>query len=79
MVVENEFDETPKDNTLVEEIIALIAPHMIRANAFARALSMAKDVAETYSAFIDAIALPMIIMTGEGQFQMASACSMPVS
>ncbi|SFS16533.1 helix-turn-helix transcriptional regulator [Yoonia litorea] len=72
MVVENDFDETPKDNARVEDIIRLIAPHMIRANTFARALSMAKDAAETYSAFIDAIALPMLIMTRDGQFQMAN-------
>lgn len=73
MVVENDFDEQPKDNALVEEIITLIAPHMIRANKFARALNMAKDAAETYSAFIDAIALPMVILTREGQIQMANA------
>jgi DNA-binding NarL/FixJ family response regulator len=73
MVVENDFDESPKDNARVEDIINLIAPHMIRANAFARALSMAKDAAETYSAFIDAIALPMVIMTRDGQVQMANA------
>lgn len=72
MVVENDFDDTPKDNARVEEIIELIAPHMIRANTFARALNMAKDAAETYAAFIDAIALPMVIITAEGQVQMAN-------
>lgn len=72
MVVENDFDETPKDIARVEEIITLIAPHMIRANTFARALNMAKDAAETYSSFIDAIALPMVIMTRDGQVQMAN-------
>ena len=73
MVVENDFNETPKDNECVEEIVKLIAPHMVRANTFARALNMAKDAAETYSAFIDAIALPMVILTREGQIQMANA------
>ena len=73
MIVENDFDETPKDNARVEEVINLIAPHMIRANTFARALSMAKDAAETYSAFIDAIALPMVIMTKKGEVQMANS------
>lgn len=73
MIVENDFDDTPKNNARVEEIINLIGPHMIRANNFARALSMAKDAADTYSAFIDAIALPMVIMTGKGQVQMANS------
>ncbi len=73
MVVENDFDETPKDAARVAEIIRLIAPHMIRANLFARALNMAKEAAETYSAFIDAIALPMIILTREGQVQTANS------
>lgn len=72
MVVENDFDETPKDNTRVEHIIELIAPHMIRANTFAHALNMAKDAAETYSAFIDAIALPMVVISAEGEIQMAN-------
>lgn len=73
MVVENDFADVPKDNARVEEVIEIIAPHMIRANTFARALNMAKSAAETYSAFIDAIALPMIIVTAEGRVQMANA------
>lgn len=73
MVVENDFDETPKDPARVEEIIRLIAPHMIRANTFARAFNMAKDAAQTYSAFIDAIALPMVVLTAEGDVQMANS------
>ena len=72
MVVENDFDETPKDNARVAEVITLIAPHMIRANTFSRALNMAKDAAETYSAFIDAIALPMIIISRDCEVQMAN-------
>ena len=72
MVVENDFDETPKDNARVEYLIELIAPHMIRANRFARALSMARDAAETYSGFIDAIALPMVMLTEDGHVQMAN-------
>ena len=73
MVVENDFDETPKDNARVEYLIELIAPHMIRANRFARALSIARDAAETYSGFIDAIALPMVMVADDGQVQMANA------
>lgn len=72
MVVENDFDETPKDNARVEYLIELIAPHMIRANRFARALSMARDAAKAYSGFIDAIALPMVMLARDGQVQMAN-------
>ena len=34
---------------------------------------MAKDAAKTYAAFIDAIALPMVILTAETQVQMANS------
>lgn len=73
MVVENDFDNTLKDNARVEYLIELIAPHMIRANRFARALNMARDAAETYSGFIDAIALPMVMLAPDGQVQMANS------
>ncbi len=73
MVIDNDFDNTPKNNARVEEIIELIAPHMVRASAFARALSMAKEAAKTYSAYIDAIALPMVILSAEGRVQMANS------
>lgn len=72
MLVENDFDPTPKDRELCQYLITLIGPHMIRAARFARALSMARDAAETYSGFIDAIALPMIVIAKDGQLQMAN-------
>ena len=73
MVVENDFDPTPKDNARVEYLIELIGPHMIRANLFARALNMARDAAKTYAGFIDAIALPMVVLTRDGKVQMANS------
>ncbi len=72
MLVENDFDPAPKDRELCEYLVTLIAPHMIRAARFARALSMARDAAQTYSGFIDAIALPMIVIAKDGQLQMAN-------
>ena len=72
MLVENDFDPTPKDRELCQYLITLIGPHMIRAARFGRALSMARDAAETYSGFIDAIALPMIVIAKDGQLQMAN-------
>jgi DNA-binding CsgD family transcriptional regulator len=72
MLVENDFDPIEKDSGLAEYLITLIAPHMIRAARFARALNMARDAAETYSGFIDAIALPMVVLARNGQLQMAN-------
>ena len=46
---------------------------MVRASAFARALSMVKEAAKTNSAFIDAIALPMLILSTDGRLQMANS------
>jgi DNA-binding CsgD family transcriptional regulator len=73
MLVENDFDTTPKDRGLSAYLITLIAPHMIRAARFARALGMARDAAQTYSGFIDAIALPMIVLARDGRLQLANA------
>lgn len=73
MIVENDFDDTPKDTARVEHLINLIGPHMIRANLFARALSMARDATKTYTGFIDAIALPMIVLARDGKVQMANS------
>ena len=73
MLVENDFDPMEKDSGQAEHLITLIAPHMIRAARFARALNMARDAAATYSGFIDAIGLPMIVLTRDGQLQMANS------
>lgn len=73
MLVENDFDPSPKDRDLSAYLVTLIAPHMIRAARFARALNMARDAAETYSGFIDAIALPMLVLSKDRQLQMANS------
>ncbi len=73
MLVENDFDTQPKDRALSEYLITLIAPHMIRAARFARAVSAARDAVETYSGFIDAIALPMVVLAKDGQLQLANS------
>lgn len=73
MVVENENDPTPKDHERICAILELIAPHTVRAARFSRALTLAKHMAETYTGFIDAIALPLIVVTRDGQMQMANS------
>lgn len=73
MLVENEFDETPKDTEKVTALMTLIGPHAVRAARIARALDLAKQAAETYSGFIDAVALPLLLLTPDGRLQMANA------
>ncbi len=73
MVVENDFDPTPKDHENVAALITLITPHMIRAAQLARTLTLAREAAETYAGFVDAIALPLVVMTRDGQLQVANA------
>ncbi len=72
MVVENERDDTPKDAELVGEMLRLIGPHAVRAARIARALNMARQAAETYSGFIDAVALPLMVLSRDGRLQMAN-------
>lgn len=73
VIAENERDPRPKDNARLQRILKLLAPHAVRAARLARALNLAKEAAETYAGFIDAIALPMMITDGEGRLQMANA------
>lgn len=73
MVVENEFDNSVKDADRVTELMQLIGPHAVRAARIARALDMAKQAAETYAGFIDAVALPLLVLTADGRLQMANA------
>ncbi len=72
LVVENDHDSTEKDNARVEELITLIAPHMIRAARFSRALTSAREAAETYAGFVDAIALPLVVVTQDAHVQLAN-------
>lgn len=72
MVVENERDPVEKDAEMVTELLSLIGPHTVRAARIARALDLAKQAAETYSGFIDAVALPLLVLTSDGRLQMAN-------
>lgn len=72
MVVENERDETPKDTEKVAELLRLIGPHAVRAARIARALDMARQAAQTYSGFIDAVALPLLVLSRDARLQMAN-------
>jgi DNA-binding CsgD family transcriptional regulator len=72
MVVENEMDNIAKDAARVAELLTLIGPHAVRAARIARALDMAKQAAETYSGFIDAVALPLLVLSGDARLQMAN-------
>lgn len=71
--VENERDETAKDGKGLRRILRLLSPHMVRGARIARALYMAKEAAETYKGFLDAIALPMLIVDRAGIIQMTNA------
>lgn len=72
MVVENERDDTPKDTALVGELLRLVGPHAVRAARIARALDMARQAAQTYSGFIDAVALPLLVLSWDARLQMAN-------
>ena len=72
MIVENDNDPTEKDHARICGILELLSPHMVRAARFARALSLAKQMAETYTGFIDAIAIPLIVVSRDGQIQFAN-------
>ena len=72
MVVENEMDNIAKDAGKVTELMTLIGPHAVRAARIARALDMAKQAAETYSGFIDAVALPLLALSADARLQMAN-------
>ena len=45
---------------------------MIRAARFSRTLTLAREAAETYAGFIDAIALPLIVLAQDGRVQLAN-------
>ncbi len=55
------------------KLVRLLSPHIVRGARIARGHYMAKEVAETYKGFLDAIALPLIIIDAGGVLQMANA------
>jgi DNA-binding CsgD family transcriptional regulator len=70
--IENERDETAKNGKGLRRLLRLLSPHMVRGARIARALYMAKEAAETYKGFLDAIALPLLIIDRKGIVQMTN-------
>ena len=61
------------DHQGVTRTLNLISPHVVRGARIARALYMAKEAAETYKGFLDGIALPLIIVDGDGVLQVTNS------
>ncbi|WP_299722376.1 helix-turn-helix transcriptional regulator [uncultured Tateyamaria sp.] len=70
---EIEHAEPAPDYDGLTKLLRLLSPHIVRGARIARALYMAKEVAETYKGFLDAIALPLIIIDAGGVLQMTNA------
>ena len=70
---EIEHADPAPDYDGLTRLLRLLSPHIVRGARIARALYMAKEVAETYKGFLDAIALPLIIIDAGGVLQMANA------
>ncbi|MCK0142760.1 helix-turn-helix transcriptional regulator [Aliiroseovarius sp. F20344] len=73
MFFENEEEKLEKDFVGLRQLLELISPHVVRATRIARALYMAKEVAETYKGFLDAIAIPLLISDSGRTLQMANS------
>ena len=72
MFMQNEIDPRDKDMDGLDSVLELLAPHLVRSARFARALHMARDAAETYRGFLDAIALPLIVVDRQGVMQLTN-------
>lgn len=59
---ENEKGQDEPDSEKLKLAFELIAPHVVRATRIARALTMAREASEAYQGFLDAIALPMLVI-----------------
>ena len=55
------------------ETLKLLAPHAVRALQMARALTMARNALSVMGGFLDTIVLPMVVVTGKGEFVFANA------
>ncbi len=69
---ENERDPVCKDGAGLARLLDLLGPHIVRGARIARALYMAKEAAETYRGFLDAIALPMRVIDAARIVQIAN-------
>lgn len=70
---ENERSPDTPDPEGLKALFGLISPHVVRATRIARALRMAKDAAETFQGFLDAIALPMLVSDCDGRLIFSNA------
>ncbi len=70
---ELELVDPAPDYDGLTKLLRMLSPHIVRGARIARALYMAKEVAETYKGFLDAIALPLIIIDADGVLQMTNA------
>lgn len=59
---ENEKSPTTPDPEGLKQTFELISPHVVRATRIARALTMAREASEAFQGFLDAIALPMLVV-----------------
>ncbi len=72
MFMQHEIDPRDKDMDGLDSVLELLAPHLVRSARFARVLHLARDAAETYRGFLDAIALPMIVVDRQGVVQLTN-------
>lgn len=70
---ENEKSADRPDPEGLKEVFKLISPHVVRGTRIARALRMAKEAAETFQGFLDAIALPMLVTDRDGRLVFSNA------
>lgn len=70
---ENERSNDTPDPDGLKALFELISPHVVRATRIARALRMAKDAAETFQGFLDAIALPMLVTDRDARLVFSNA------
>lgn len=64
---ENERAQDEPDSEKLKLALQLVAPHVVRATRIARALTMAREASEAYQGFLDAIALPMLVIDREAR------------
>lgn len=70
---EVEHADPAPDYDGLTKLLKLLSPHIVRGARIARALYMAKEAAETYKGFLDAIALPLIIVDAGSALQTTNA------
>ncbi|MEO9821007.1 MAG: LuxR C-terminal-related transcriptional regulator [Paracoccaceae bacterium] len=64
---ENEKSPDSPDPERLKQTFELIAPHVVRATRIARALTMAREASDAFQGFLDAIALPMLVVDRDGR------------